>query len=225
MKSNLFKYLIFFLPWVLFACSKKETQKITNPVHKVLILGNSITYSPANPTEGWNCSCGMAASTVDKDFVHLLKTRFKELNNSTTVDAVNIAEFERSFDTYDFDKLKSFRDAKPDIVILRIGENVLRETEATLFEAKYVELLNYLKVNNGGVKILAVGSVWPNRDLANTVMSKHTNYISLISLQNDMSNFALGLFTNTGIADHPSDKGMKSISDQIWAELEKSKLL
>ena len=225
MRSNLFKYIIFFLPWVLFACSKKEPQKITNPVHKVLILGNSITYSPANPTEGWNCSCGMAASVADSDYVHLLATKFKGLNKSNTVDAINIAEFEREFDTYNFDKLKTFRDAKPDIIILRIGENVLRETEATLFEAKYVELLNYLKVNNSGVKILAVGSVWPNRDLANTVMSKHTNYISLISLQNDMSNFALGLFTNTGIADHPSNKGMRSISDQIWTELEISKFL
>ena len=167
----------------------------------------------------------MAASVADSDYVHLLATKFKGLNKSNTVDAINIAEFEREFDTYNFDKLKTFRDAKPDIIILRIGENVLRETEAILFEVKYVELLNYLKVNNSDVKILAVGSVWPNRDLANTVMSKHTNYISLISLQNDMSNFALGLFTNTGIADHPSNKGMRSISDQIWTELEISKFL
>jgi hypothetical protein len=221
MRSNSFKYIIFFLPWILLACSKKESQKGPTPVHRVLILGNSITYAPANPTEGWNCSCGMAASVPENDYVHLITARFKGLNKATTVEAVNIAEFEREFDTYDFNKLKAYCDAKPDIIILRIGENVLRENEATLFEAKYVELLNYLKVNNAAVKILAAGSVWPNRDLANTVMSKHTNYISLISLQKDMSNFALGLFTNPGIADHPSNKGMRSISDQIWAELEK----
>ncbi|GAB2988395.1 SGNH/GDSL hydrolase family protein [Mucilaginibacter puniceus] len=193
--------------------------------HKVLILGNSITYAPANPSEGWNCACGMAASTVEKDFVHLLTARLKALNINTTVDAVNIAQFEREFDTYDFNKLQAYRDAKPDIIILRIGENVLRENEAALFEAKYVELLSYLKVNNTGVKILAAGSVWPNHNLANTVMSRHSIYISLLSLQNDLSNFALGMYTNPGIADHPSDKGMRSISDQIWAEMEKSKFL
>lgn len=225
MRSNLLKYIVFFLPWFLFACSKKEAQKITIPVHKVLILGNSITYSPANPTEGWNCSCGMAASAVDSDYVHLLTAKFKGLNKSSTVEAVNIAEFERNFDTYDFNKLQTYRDSKPDIIILRIGENVLRENEPILFETKYLELLYYLKINNPNVKILAVGSVWPNRILADSVMSKHTNYISLISLQNDLTNFALGMYTNPGIADHPSDKGMRSIRDQIWAELEKSKFL
>lgn len=221
MPNSLCKYIFLFLPWVLFACNKKEAQKTPDPAHKVLILGNSITYAPANPTEGWNCSCGMAASAVDSDYVHLITARFKALNKSTTVDAVNIAEFERSFDSYDFSKLQAYRDAKPDIIILRIGENVTRETEAVLFEAKYFELLNYLKVNNAGVKILAVGSVWPQRDLANTVMSKYSTYISLISLQNDMSNFALSMFTNPGIADHPSNKGMRSISDQIWVEIQK----
>lgn len=223
MPNNLYKYFILLLSCCLLSCSKKEVKKAPDSsiAHKVLILGNSITYAPANPTEGWNCSCGMAASTVEKDFVHLLTARFKILNNNTTVDAVNIAEFERNFDTYDFNKLQAYRDAKPDIIILRIGENVLRENEAVLFEAKYVELLNYLKVNNTGVKILAAGSVWPNHNLANTVMSNHSTYISLISLQNDFSNFAFGMYTNPGIADHPSDKGMRSISDQIWAEIQK----
>ena len=128
MPNNLYKYIIVFLPWVLFACNKKpiEAQKPSDQVHKVLILGNSITYSPASPTEGWNCNCGMAASVPDSDYVHLITARFKGLNKNTTVDAVNIAEFERSFDTYDFNKLQTYRDAKPDIIILRIGENVTR---------------------------------------------------------------------------------------------------
>lgn len=225
MRSNLFKYIIFFLPWVLFACSKKEVEKVQNPVHKVLILGNSITYAPANPAIGWNCSCGMAASVVDSDYVHLLTTKFKGLNKSNTVDAINIAEFEREFDTYDFDKLKTLRDAKPDIIILRIGENFLRETEAALFEAKYVELLNYLKVNNSGVKILAVGSFWTQKDVANMIMSKYSNYISLSPLEAVGSNMAFGLYSNFGIQLHPSDKGMRAIYDMIWTELEKSKFL
>jgi hypothetical protein len=221
MWNNLYKYTILFLPWVLFACNKKEAQKASDPVHKVLILGNSITYSPANPAEGWNCNCGMAASVADSDYVHLITARIKGLNKSSTVEAVNIAEFERNFDTYNFNNLQTYRDAKPDIIILRIGENVTRVADSVAFKAKYIELLNYLKVNNTNVKILAAGSVWPNRDLANSVMSKYSAYISLISLQNDMSTFALGLYTNPGIADHPSNKGMRSISDQIWTELQK----
>ena len=221
MPNNLYKYIILFLPWILFACNKKEAQKAPEPVHKVLILGNSITYAPADPTIGWNCSCGMAASAVDSDYVHLLTVKFKGLNKSNTVDAVNIAEFEREFDTYDFDKLKTFRDAKPDIIILRIGENFLRESEAVLFEAKYVELLNYLKTNNPQVKILAVGSFWTQRDVANTIMSKYSAYISLSSLEAEGSNMAFGLYSNFGVQLHPSNKGMKAISDMIWSEVKK----
>ncbi len=99
------------------ACSKKN-EPDPSIVHKVLILGNSITYAPANSAEGWNCSCGMAASSVDKDYVHLVEARFKALNKSTTVDVVNIGEFEGNFDTYDFNKLQNSRDAKPDIIII-----------------------------------------------------------------------------------------------------------
>ncbi|RZA03690.1 MAG: SGNH/GDSL hydrolase family protein [Sphingobacteriaceae bacterium] len=224
MRSNLYKYVAILLSCFLFACSKKNEP---NPslVHKVLILGNSITYAPANPADGWNCNCGMAASAVENDYVHLLEARFKALNKSSTVDGVNIGEFESKFDTYDFTKLQIYRDAKPDIIILRIGEVVTRKAEIDLFESKYIELLNYLRVNNPGVKILAAGSVLPNRDLVNSVMSKNSDYISLNWLQIDRSNFAFGLFANPGIEKHPSDQGMRAISAKIWDEMLKRKFL
>ena len=112
MRNNLYKYVVILLPCVLLACSKKAPTPNASIVHKVLILGNSITYAPANPAEGWNCSCGMAASSVDKDYVHLLEARFKTLNTSTTVDVVNIGEFEGNFATYDFNQLQNYRDAE-----------------------------------------------------------------------------------------------------------------
>ena len=190
--------------------------------YNVLILGNSITYSPMNPTFGWNCNCGMAASVPDSDFVHLLTVHFKLINKSSVVVAKNIAEFERSFDTYDFaDSLKQYRDAKPGIIILRIGENVTRFTDSVLFEKKYAELISFLKTNNPAVKILAAGSVWPDRDLSNKVMGKYSDYISLISVDSDYSNFSFGLFQDPGIQNHPGNKGMKAISDQIWVAVQK----
>lgn len=207
----------------LVSCKKHQVQPSmpTGPL-KVLILGNSITYSPRNPGAGWNCDCGMAASAPDKDFVHLLTAHFKSVNASSTVAAKNIAEFERHFDTYDFaDSLKTYRDAKPDIIIMKIGENVTRFADSTLFEEKYVELLDYFKANNPKVKILAAGSVWPDRELSNKIMSKYSGYVSLISLDNDYSNYAFGLFTDPEIQNHPSDKGMQGISDLIWAALPK----
>ena len=206
------------------ACQKsaKPDPIVVIPSHNVLVLGNSITYTAANPSAGWFGSWGMAASAADSDYVHLLTAHFKAQNKANTLVAVNEIEFEYNFDTYDFDtNLKSYRDAKPDIIILRIGEDVTRVADSVLFEKRYVDLLNYLKVNNPKVKILAAGSVWKDRDLPNRVMAKYSDYISLVSLANDNSNFAYGLFDNVGIQAHPSNKVMKSISDQLWTALQK----
>lgn len=171
---------------------------------------------------GWTGNWGMAASAADSDYVHLLTDSLKKVNKANTLTIVNEIEFEVNFDTYDFDKnLKLYRDAKPDIIILRIGEDVTRTADSVLFEKRYVDLLNYLKVNNPDVKILAAGSVWKDRDLANRVMAKYSDYISLISLADDNTNFAFGLFSDFGIQLHPDNKGMRSISDQIWSALKK----
>jgi hypothetical protein len=212
-----------FLVAALASCKKPvKTDPVNNSVHNVLVLGNSITYAPANPSIGWNESCGMAASVADSDYVHLLTAHFKLLNNNSMLVAKNIAEFEISFDTYDLDaNLKSYRDAKPDIIILRIGENLTRTSDSVLFEKKYVALLNYFTTDNPKVKILAAGPVWPERDLANKVMSKYSAFISLISLQKDLSNFSFALYPDPSIQSHPCNKGMRSISDQIWAALQK----
>ncbi|MDB4924280.1 SGNH/GDSL hydrolase family protein [Mucilaginibacter sp.] len=201
---------------------KPDPVVVVPPLHNVLVLGNSITYAPANPSIGWNGSWGMAASVADSDYVHLLTARFKSMNKANELTAKNIAEFEISFDTYDFDlNLKSYRDVKPDIIIIRIGENVTRNADSVLFEKKYVALINYFTVANPKVKILAVGSVWPERDMANKVMSKYSTFISLVYLQNDLSNFSFGLFPDPSIESHPSDKGMRNISDQIWTAVQK----
>jgi lysophospholipase L1-like esterase len=221
------KHLIILLLVAIIAisCHKAAVQAPLQPAtfKNVLILGNSITYAPANPSIGWNNSWGMAASIADSDYVHLLTARFKGANKSAVVAAVNIAEFEGDFDNYDFDtNLKSHKDSKPDLIILRIGENVLT-TDSVEFEKRYVDLLTYFKANNPNVKILAAASVWPDRDLADKVMSRHSDYISLIGLESDLTNFAFGLFANAGIQSHPDDKGMRLISNMIWTAVGKLK--
>ena len=127
------------------------------------------------------------------------------------------AEFEGNFDTYNFDaNLKTLRDTKPALIVLRIGENVTRNTEAAVFEQKYQELLTYFTAENPSVKILAVGSVWPNREMPTEVMKKYSDFVPLVFMQNDLSNFAFGKFGDNGVASHPSDKGMATIANTIF---------
>ena len=85
------------------SCSKSRTAAPVKPqlekvsFRKVLILGNSITRHPKVPAIGWNAEWGMAASSPDKDYVHLLEANFKKSDASTKVTAVNISAFEHNF--------------------------------------------------------------------------------------------------------------------------------
>ncbi|WCT12268.1 SGNH/GDSL hydrolase family protein [Mucilaginibacter jinjuensis] len=213
---------------VILSCKKQDAvidTTASTPFANVVILGNSITYSPTNSSLGWTGSWGMAASTADKDYVHLLTTRFQQINKSCVVQAHNIAVFETNYDTYDFDSdLKTYRDSKPDLLILRIGENVQASFDSIAFAKKYQGLIAYMKTNNPNLKVLAVGSFWSNRDYINVIMSRYTPYISLAVLGTDLSNYA---FDRTdwasAVQQHPGDKGMQGIADMIWAKVQSMK--
>jgi len=60
----------------------------------ILILGNSITYHSENPSNGWYGNWGMAASSQNKDYAHLLEEKLTALNASIKVKSFNISKFE-----------------------------------------------------------------------------------------------------------------------------------
>ena len=195
---------------------------VTEKFSNVLILGNSITYTPANPAIGWNGNWGMAASTAAQDYVHLLTAKFQSVNKNCAVNGYNISNFELDYANYDFDaNLKAFRDTKPDLVIIRIGENVQPAFDATTFDKQYKALVAYFKVNNPNVKVLTTSSFWPQRDYVNAVMSNYSPYVSLTSLGLDNSNYAFYLTSaDPAVQGHPGDKGMQAIADAIWAKVQ-----
>ncbi len=217
MKKMLAAVIILFA----FAC-KKSPEKKNETVNKVsftniLILGNSITYSAANPSIGWNSSWGMAASSPEKDYVHLLAANFKQSNSKSVVQATNISGFEMNSDTYNFDtELKTYRDNKPDLLIIRIGENVDSKFDSVAFAKRYQSLLAYMKINNPDLKILAAGSFWPDRDYINIILSRYTPYVSLSFLGNNISNYAFDMQNvSDAVKGHPGDKGMQGIANII----------
>lgn len=223
--NRLFTLFCFIL--IASACKKQNnTSKevmLEHPFTNVLILGNSITYTPANPSSGWNGNWGMAASALEKDYVHLLAAKFKRQSINANVTAKNIAEFEVNYMTYNFDtELKTYRDKKPDLLILRIGENVQSTFDSVEFAKRYQGLIAYMKTDNPQLKVLAVGSIWylPNKDYINNIMSRYTPYISLAPLGTDNSNFAFDMQNvSDGVKQHPGDKGMQAISDVIWKKV------
>lgn len=159
----------------------------------------------------------MAASKAEFDFVHILTKDFRDKNPSSTVTIKNIAAFERDFVNFNFDtELKTLKDSKPDLVIIRIGENVQQPVVDSLtFEKRYTDLITYFKSNNPDVRVFAAGSFWGNAT-TDRIMANQSPFVTLRTLSQDLSNAAWGQFENVGVQAHPSDKGMNAIAGMIW---------
>ncbi len=94
-------------------------------VNRILFLGNSITLHAPAANIGWTGNWGMAASSEDKDFVHLLTEQVaKAAGGKPKIIVRNIADFERGLETFDIqERLKEELAFRPELVILAIGEN------------------------------------------------------------------------------------------------------
>lgn len=202
------------------ACKKAQPSKpiIQQLTFKnVLILGNSITYSPASPWLGWYNNCGMAATVADSDYVHLLTAKFKKINPYCVVTATNIAGFEQDWTNYDINaNLQAFKNLKPDLIILRIGENVTQVPLDTIgFGRAYQILINYF---DNKPLILGVGSFW-SKPVVDAVMAKYSSFFSLASVSNEPNVYSFGLWSNFAVELHPSNTGMRLIADSIWVHV------
>lgn len=216
-------YLLVF--GILFACTAVKPTRNTNPVYKnVLILGNSITRHGPKPEIGWSGDWGMAASARDSDYVHLLIQKFRAVDPAVSVHFKNIADFERGYQSYNLSQLDSLKRMKPELIILRLGENVEPGTmKAEEFRRYYTGLVAYLTAGNPGVKVLHVASFWKREVVAREIQAvsdaRGEQFLNLAALSKDSTNMAFGKFKNHGVASHPSDKGMKAIAEKIWNSL------
>ncbi|WP_342646276.1 SGNH/GDSL hydrolase family protein [Mucilaginibacter sp. CSA2-8R] len=188
----------------------------------IVILGNSITIAPITPAVGWNTLCGMAASTPDSDYVHRLTVRFKQMEPNSKVTVRIFNDFESAYINYDFNKsLKDIKEINPDLVIVRVGENVDHaHMDAEAFRKSYQKLVQYFTADGSKTVVLSVGPLW-SVPAIDKVYKLYTPYVSLSAVSYDRSNLAYGLFSDIGVQQHPCNKGMRVISNLIWNEVVK----
>jgi len=195
---------------------------------RVLFLGNSITRHGPAPKIGWNDDWGMAASALEKDYVHLVAAGLTGLTGKKPeIKFSNIADFERGLATYDLDaKLKAEVEFKPTLVIVAIGENVAAlqtDDQKAQFKSSLGNLLR--KFKSSGATLLVRSCFWgdPAKDgiLREACTSAGGIFVDIGALGKDESNYARAerKFEHAGVAAHPGDKGMKAIADAILAAL------
>lgn len=200
-------------------------------VSKVLFLGNSITLHGPAPKIGWNGNWGMAASTQEKDYVHLLLEQIaKSAGGKPAVMVKNIADFERKLMDFDLKEgMKQELAFEADLVIVAIGENASAlKTEED--KAKYREAFSKLlgELNNHGQPTLVVRSSFWAEPAKDQIMKQACEeaggvFVDNSKLGSDESNFARSerKIEHAGVAGHPGDKGMQAIADLLWNAIEK----
>ena len=135
---------------------------------KILILGNSITNQGPIPELDWQSDWGMAASSQDKDYVHILYRYVRgRVNNNTELKIDNIAHFERNYEMYDsayfetqFSKYYNFN---PNLIIIRLGDNTDENNmDINLYIQKYKNLVIFFKKNRNPL-IISTSSFFTKR--------------------------------------------------------------
>lgn len=226
MKKSKILLITLLLPFISIFAGNNESLTLrkssqTHQIKSVVILGNSIVAHPAAPDLGWNADWGMAASARDSDFVHLIMSGIHQVDNTVTFQFQNISTFESGYDTYDLTQLSAFQN--PDMLIIKISENVNQQTAASRnFALYYSNLIKYLAPTDNTVKIIVDG-FWPstvNDIVRNYALTNNYPFVTLPDLfSSDVSNSAAGLFSDSGVANHPSDKGMRNIATRILARI------
>jgi hypothetical protein len=209
----------------------------TLKVNKILFLGNSMTYHPAKPEIKWTNNCGMAASNLSKDFVHVLTDKIAlDAGGMPTIQAVNIADaFEVAYNTcnpaVDFASQIAFQ---PNVIVLAVGENVedLNTTvKQTNYANAFANLLSVLKQQTNAA-IFVRSCFWVNQTKDNIMeaatLAAGEHYVDISTLDGGFysPNRASGdptspynTATYATFNGHPGDIGMAAIADGIYGSM------
>lgn len=192
---------------------------------KICFLGNSITLHAPCPEIGWHGNWGMAASAPEKDYCHRIMTEVKKKDPSAGFLIVQGAEWERHFwaEPAEYpDALMQIPKFDPDIVVLRLAENVSKENCALHdFEAGYAALCDFLS-GNGRRQLLLTDGFWYSpwtQDAIRKTAERFGGMLLLSDLGNQSEMKAVGLFKHSGVAAHPGDEGMKVIAERVCDRL------
>lgn len=192
---------------------------------RALIIGNSIMEHAPLPALGWFNTNGMAASAPDKDFVHIISQRLRALHPNTAVRLQQGGEFEREFWKFDVNKMNDGLSSRPDLIIVRIAENVDPSAIDTRnFEKYYRALLEHIAAKAAPFhKIVCSTSFW-NQPATDAVIRKvaHEKGYAVAELCNlvDKREYMALDYKDIGVAQHPNDLGMLEISKILWLAIQ-----
>lgn len=192
---------------------------------RILILGNSITRHGPAESIGWHGDWGMAASSIQNDYVHRL---YAKLQDDVCFYVRQASDWELNYKKNEniLAEFKEEKEFQANIVVFMLGENihdVQTEQDMETFKEKLAEFLAYVSPKTA--KIIFTSCVWEN-PLVDKVIMELANqsgqaFIDLNFIGNDGENLAIGCFEHGGVASHPGDKGMEKIATKLHEIIKK----
>lgn len=197
-----------------------QTQNTNAEGPRVLFLGNSMTLHGVCREIGWYGDWGMAASELERDYVHILEGKILEKNPSASFWICQVSDFERRYKEGRevFAQYESGRDFGADFIVIRFIENCCFENfDNAVFKKTLGDFIRYLDKDKKAKVIVTTGFWRHPGDGALMEYARENDYpcIELGDLgeRDDMK--AIGRFEHGGVAAHPGDLGMKYMAERI----------
>ena len=213
-----------------------DTQQ-SAPALRWLAIGNSLTRHRI--TSFWWNDIGMAATTAEHDYVHLVAAYLRARCGSVTVETFNFADWERGAAGVPPDRtavlpqLDAYLAGQPRLITVQLGENAV---DVSTFTEDTEALLRYLQDKVPDAALLLIDDFWsPEKgDMKQTAAERcGVPFVSLARIKGDPACLC-GMGTTVydasgcphtvehpGVAAHPGDRGMRCIADGIIAALER----
>ena len=218
---------------------KKSLDAITasDETYDYVVLGNSVTCSVAEGTIWWG-NWGMAATSKDKDYVHLISSWLKEeMERPVTTMVLDLKKWEVSQNRYEIlEKYEGYFGEHTDLVTIQTGENIT-DFKDTL-DSDYQNLVAMIRKKAPNAQILMLGEVlWPSEDIeAAKKKACEANGITFVGMEAFLKDYqevyrsSIGAqvtgadgkmhkINDEAVAAHPNDKGMACISEQVIKQI------
>jgi lysophospholipase L1-like esterase len=199
-------------------------------IHKIIILGDSITHHEPAPSLEWTGDWGMGASTADKDWVHLFEAKLNDARGADTPkpEVLLFAEGGGKI-TGKIPVLDKITAYGADVALVQLGENDNTDVNQDGFQKPYEQLLAAIRAGNPNVHIFCAG-VWgtypsgPHEkdDMIKAACAKYgATFVDLGGAYADPANRASSQhnYPNPAVGWHPGDGGMAAYANDFWAAL------
>lgn len=211
----------------------RQTNALEKPENgfRILFIGDSITCHGFNDDTikrlGWDHLAGMAATTIDKDFVHLLANWIQ----ATLPDRVVDFRYGKGGSTELVLKhIAEFAEQKIDLVVIQLGEHEKKEAGEETLRSNYDAILSNIQSWPVKPMILSTGvwNPWKKGEITaytdwamtiETTMKASCQqhgvpFVSVMAYALDP--LCSGWGTSGGVKWHPNDAGMRGYAHELY---------